>query len=312
MENNLNQRMCDFIRDQIIKSTFIPQMKGSEKTNYINNVGKKFGFEQISSENPETYHYAMNTLNDAIKERSMPKRVTEKVNIDIDKILNEVTLELPQSKNIVRYDEDIVTKTIRDILDKDMKNTHLEKIKGDDGGAFFNILVSIYMEGDMFDDMERKRFFIAQVMANFRSEFFAKISMILPVININTSSYQFTKNSNKLTFEATICLSHTNDRDWVSGVRKNQDTKKRLEIDREWAFAEASVSKKHTVKPIPLQSAVVAYKNGQINMKMFETAIKACGRSELETFVLNHVGITPHVSKDPITAENDGEDEQED
>ena len=149
-----------------------------------------------------------------------------------------------------------------------------------------------------------------QVMAKFKAQFCSAISSILPIVNMSTGSYEFTKNSSKLKFEGTICLSHTNDRDWVSGVYRGPETKAKeseneydnkqdrantksmiKELDENADIIKETSGRKHALTPIALSKAIQLYNSKKISQRMLETAIKACSRSELEFYVLRSVGI---------------------
>lgn len=312
--------------DGIMSGKPLIKFTGSEKTNFINRVGKSFGYEQLSSDDGELY-YALTAYLD--KKQNGDKMKNNKIDLGKDSIqdlfneslLKESALEIPQSKNILRYDDDIVVKTIKEITKKEFNNVTIEQIKGDEGGAFYNIIFSLELEDDIRDDIERKRFYIMQTMAKFKAQFCAAISAILPVVNMNTGSYDFTKNSSKLKFGATICLSHTNDRDWVSGIYRGPEEKKKTAIadyenkeDRVMPVAKSMIKeldslqetspKKHAISPIKLAKAIKMYNDDQINQKMLETAIKACGRSELEFYVLRSVGIEASVDISDVTPES--------
>lgn len=205
------------------------------------------------------------------------------------KILKETSFELPVSKNILRYDDDIVIKEVKKIISESFNNITLESIIGEEGGAFYTMTLALELEEDIKDDLERKRFYISQIMSKFKSQFASMVSAVLPVVNVTTSVYQFSKNSNVLKFSCTLCLSHTNDRDWVSGVYRGAGEKnKKLHMEN-------SASKKHAITAMPLNTAINAYNNGRLDKKMLETAIKACGRNELEFYVLRSVGIKADV-----------------
>lgn len=304
-------------------TSFLVPMVGNEKTNFINRVGQRFNYEKLSLDYPEAFEACMNHLNKEIKRRSM-KKESKKLDFGLDlikqmfneSVLKETSFEMPVSKNIVRYDEDIVVTTIKDITKKQFKNVKIDKITGEDGGAFYTIIFVLELEDDIRNDIERKRFYIMQTLAKFKAQFCSSISEILPIINMSTGSYEYTKHSTDLRFSAKICLSHTNDRDWVSGVfRGPEDKKKEAENnynnkqDRIIADAKTSDKKaiaetvsiqevaprKHAIQPIKLAKAIQLYNASNISQKMLETAIKACGRSELEFYVLRSVGIEADV-----------------
>ena len=309
---------------------FLVPMKGTEKFNFINLVGQRFNYEKLSLDYPEAFQACMNHLNNEIKRRSM-KKESKKLDFGLDlikqifneSVLKETSFEIPVSKNIVRYDEDIVVTTIKDITKKQFKNVTVEKITGNEGGAFYNIIFLLELEDDIRNDIERKRFYIMQTLAKFKAQFCAAVSEILPIINMNTGSYDYTKNSTSMRFSATICLSHTNDRDWVSGVYRGPEEKKKEadanynnKQDRVIADAKTSDKKqieetvsiqevaprKHAIQPIKLAKAIQLYNAGNISQKMLETAIKACGRSELEFYVLRSVGIEADVDVSDVDA----------
>lgn len=322
-ETKMIQNIISGVDAALNATNFLVPMNSTEKLNFINLVGKKFNYEKLSLDYPEAFNACMNHLNNEIKRRSM-KTESKKLEFGLDlikeifneSVLKETSFEIPVSKNIVRYDEDIVVKTIKDIIKKQFKNVTVEKIIGNEGGAFYNMVLKLDLEEDIRNDIERKRFYIMQTLAKFKGQFCSAISEILPVINMNTGSYEYTKNSTSLKFDATICLSHTNDRDWVSGVyRGPEDKKKEAENnydnkqDRIIADAKTSDKKqieetvsiqevaprKHAIQPIKLAKAISLYNAGNISQKMLETAIKACGRSELEFYVLRSVGIDADV-----------------
>jgi hypothetical protein len=266
-------------------------LKGTDKTNWINQLGKKYGISRLSDEEAEVFAHMFDFVS------ANQKNIVRESKIDID--VNAILLESGHaaaaestSRSIMRYDDDIVVKTIKSVLQDEFKNIRLTKIIGDEGGAFYNATVELALDDDIRNDMEQKRFYIAQAMAHFKGKFFSAVSAILPVINITTGSYAFSKNSTRLTFDFTLCLSHTNDREWVSGVYKGTDETKKEKIAKSQStLGEASVGKKSLVRPMTLQDAMTRFKNKEISIKVLETAIKACGRSELETFVLKNAGV---------------------
>lgn len=316
MENKLE------LGKQIIDKVFnlpAPQfaMIGVEKTtNFINNVGKKLGIEKVSLDEPELYE----ALSEYLKTKRMANNQKNE-GLDVDAILKEsVGLELPVSKNILRYEEDDVVKTIKDIMSKEFKDIILERVVGDEGGVFYTSVLRMMLPSDVAKDLEAKRFYIAQTIAKFKSSYTTALSSILPVVNVSTGSYSFSKNSDELTFDVTVCLSHTNDREWVTGAYKG-DTKKKLNKiavreskngEDKNVIVETFTEKKHIVKPMTLQDAINAFNNQEINFKVLETAIKACGRSELELYVLKTVGIDIPDNKDKEDAKEEKPKEKED
>lgn len=234
-----------------------------------------------------------------------------------ESLLKETSFEMPVSKNILRYDDDIVVSTIKEITKKQFKNVSIEKITGDENGSFYNIIFNIELEEDIRNDIERKRFYIMQSLGKFKAEFVSAISVVLPIINMNTGSYDYSKNSNNLKFSATICLSHTNDRDWVSGIYRGPEEKKKEGVlnynnKEDRIIADSKINnktqiqevapRKHAIQPIALAKAIQLYNSSNISQKMLETAIKACGRSELEFYVLRSVGIEANVDVSDVTS----------
>ena len=300
------------IIDQIFMNPIdIKMLEADNMTNFINRLGSKLGCNHLSSEKPDAYKaisdYIIEKKRGKSKNTTMPNQ--NKLNFEEakktinKKMLNETSFEIATPKNIMRYDEDIVVKTIKEIVKKEFSNIIVEQIKGDEGGAFYTMVVKLTLEEDIRNDMERKRFYIMQIMSSFRAKFFGSVSAILPVINMRTGSYEYTKNSNDLRFEAVICLSHTNDRDWVSGVYRNIDDKKKKEFDKTMEknnMKEASNSHRHAIKAMSLNRAIQQFNNGNLDKKMLETAIKACGRSELEFYVLRSVGVDVDVDMNDI------------
>ena len=288
--NELVQELKKHAEESLANNKILQNVRGNDKINVVNQFGQKFGIDKLSIDYPDVFEEIANYVTELQKNKMGNK--DNNITLDIDEILQEsVAMELPTSKHIMRYDDDIVVKTIKDILSKEFNNIKLLTIIGDEGGAFYTMEISLSLEENISNDLEMKRFYISQLMANFKSKFFGAISAILPVINITTGSYQFTKNSSKVKFDATICLSHTNDRDWVSGVYRGVDEKKQAEIDRRQKVIEASSSKQHVMKPMTLEDALRRYRKKEISMKVLETAIKACGRNELEIYVLRTAGI---------------------
>lgn len=280
---------CDVINKAFETPLGRAMFKDDQLTNIINRIGKNLGYEQLSVDDGELYQ----NISTYIQSKKTPMTESKK--------LNEASFELPTPKNILRYDDDIVVKSIQDIIKKDFDNITVEHIKGDEGGAFYTMTVSLSLAENIHDDLERKRFHIMQTMATFKAQFFGAISGVLPVINMNTGSYEFTKNSTKLRFAATLCLSHTNDRDWVSGVYKGPEQKKRENIK------ESSASHKHALKSMSLNSAIQSFKNQRMDRKMLETAIKACGRNELEFYVLRAIGLGVEVDLSDIEPDSEAE-----
>ena len=257
--------------------------------------------ERLNIYNSEIYCDISNYIYNKFKQ----KENTMKEN---NNLLKETSFEIHGPKNILKYDEDIVTKTIKEVINKEFKNIKIQAIRAEEGGVFYTIILSLIPEEDIENDLEGKRFYLNQAMGNFRGKFFGIMSSLLPVININTNSYRFTKNSNALEFGVTICLSHTNDREWVSGINKKLDDKKIKVYDDIMAknkISEASTSNRsHGIKAMKLSLAIQEFKNGRMDRSMLNTAIKACGRNELEFYVIRSLNLGYDIDISDINADS--------
>lgn len=267
-------KACQNDIKQASQSPSFNALKNSNTYNYINSLGKKYGYEQMSSEEPEM----ASSLYNYIKELSIKPKKEENPMLKQSNLFEAESLE--SVKLINRYDVDSITKDIESIIAKDFKNVDIIRISDSGSGNMYNVELKMELAAGTNTEMEQKRFQISQNMATFKNKFTSALSTKMPIINVNTGSYQFTKNSNQLVFGLTIILSNTNDRDWVSGIYRGKGEIK-----------EASASKKHVVQAMSLETAIAQYKAGQVNIRVLETAIKACGRGELELFVIRYLGI---------------------
>lgn len=282
-------KACQKDIDRGSKLPSFKSLKHGNKYNYINGLGKKYGYEQMSSEEPEMatflYNYIKELLSDPKPESQIMKSPTlfENESLETVKLIN-------------RYDQDSITKDIEDIISKEFKNINIVRISDTGSGTMYNVELRMELKSESNINMEQKRFQIAQNLSSFKNKFTSALSAKMPIINVNTGSYQFTKNSDDLTFGLTIALSHTNDREWVSGVYRGKGKIK-----------EAAASIKHIIKAVSLETAIAEFKAGNVDINMLETAIKACGRSELELFVLKYLGIK--IPKQPKEEEETKETE---
>ncbi len=92
--------------------------------------------------------------------------------------------------------------------------------------------------------------------------------------------------------------NYENKQDRIIADAKTSD-KKQIE---ETVSIQEVAPRKHAIQPIKLAKAIQLYNAGNINQKMLETAIKACGRSELEFYVLRSVGIEADVDVSDVDA----------
>lgn len=271
-------------------------VRSSGITNVVNRIGKNLGYEQLSSEDSDLYEAISEYLQGKIQTNKMGKNINE-----AKRALMETSFEISTPKSIARYDDDIVVDSIKDIMAKKFDNVTLEKITGNEGGALYDLVVAMELEDDIRNDMERKRFYISQVTQRFKAKFTTELSSVLPVINSSVGSYDYTKNSTTLRFQLKLCLSHTDDRDWVSGSYRGKDDLKRL-------TTEASAPKRSTIKALSLAKIIQRFNNGQIDKKMLETGIKASGRNELEIYIMKSLGLDVEVDMTGIDADTHAAD----
>lgn len=302
-ENNVVDRMKKDIELTLTKPHNVELLKkGTAITNLIQRLGKKYGIEDLTGERQDLYDVLSEFLRSKIKEKTMNTS-----NNLIESILKEADIQMPRAGHILRYDDDKATKVLKDVLTEKFPEIKIEQINGQDGGAFYTCILVTKLEDSVSKDIERNRFFLNSTIMNFKSAFTGAISELLPVINVTTGSYLSTKNSTALKFTVTVLLSHTDDREWVSGNYKKIDEEAQEEIVEKEIISEAGNGRKSLVDPMPLDTAVRKFKSKQINLEVLETAIKACGRAELEFFVLRYVGVD--ISQ--VKANDKPEDEKE-
>lgn len=159
------------------------------------------------------------------------RKLNENKQMDNNKKLNEGTShEIPSPKYMVNYKEQDVVTAIKEAF-KNYEGTTCSKIAAVGDSQFYNVEVSMDVE-DEGQDLEGKRFVLAQKMHKVRAELFADLSAILPVVGINMANYEFTKNEDKVKFNLTILMSATNQRDWVSGAYQQRDKKLSDKLDK--------------------------------------------------------------------------------
>lgn len=306
-ENSLIFKMQKSIDLTLQKQHNVELLKnGTAQTNFIQRLGKSHGIEDLTGEEPEMYEVLSTYLRTKLKEKLMNKPTNL-----AEKIMMEANLLMPTAGSVLRYDDDIALKSIKDTLATEFSDFKVEQINGEDGGVFYTCILVAKLEDNVSNDIERNRFFLHSKISNFKSAFMLSISKLLPVVNVTTGSFLVNKNSSSLKFTVTILLSNTNDREWVSGNYKPIDHEKQEEIAEKETINEAGSGRKSMVDPMPLMAAVRKYKSHEINLEVLETAIKACGRAELEVFVLKNVGVDLSQIQDNNSPEDGDKPEME-
>lgn len=242
-----------------IKESFEGQLKESVSEN-LYDIGQEIdnndllpGFAGMEGEGDDVLRIDYNGGQESIwlyTNGSVDGRVTPKVKLFLQskgfkfnklkeskKNLKEGTShEIPSPKYMVNYEEQDVVTAIKEAF-KNYDGCTCKKIAAVGDSQFYNIEVSI-VESDI-DNLEAKRFVIAQRLHKLRAELFADLTTIIPVVNINLAKYEFVKNTDNITAVFTLLMSQTNQRDWVTGAYKQRDKKlsdkleKALEVKRE-------------------------------------------------------------------------------
>lgn len=156
--------------------------------------------------------------------------INENKNMQTKKILRETSHEIASPKYMVNYEEGDVVTAIKAAFEE-YDGCTCTKIAAIGDTQFYNVNVTVNAD-DEYTDLEAKRFMISQKVHKVRAELFADLSAVLPVVNINMANYAFTKNEDKVTFNLTILMSNTNQRDWVTGEYKQKDKKLSDKLDK--------------------------------------------------------------------------------
>ena len=156
--------------------------------------------------------------------------INENKKMQSKKILNETSHEIASPKYMVNYEESDVVTAIKAAFEE-YDGCTCTKIAAIADTQFYNVNVTVNAD-DEYTDLEAKRFMISQKVHKVRAELFADLSSVLPVVNINMANYAFTKNEDKVTFNLTILMSNTNQRDWVTGEYKQKDKKLSDKLDK--------------------------------------------------------------------------------
>lgn len=139
------------------------------------------------------------------------------------KLLKETSHEIPSPKFMVNYETPDVVKVIQAII-KEHDGFTCNRISAVGDSQFYNVEITSDLD-DEYNDIEARRFIIAQKIHKFRSDFFIELAEFLPVINVNMGNYEYSKNSDKLKFSLVVLMSQTNTRAWVNGEYKKTDKK---------------------------------------------------------------------------------------
>jgi len=116
----------------------------------------------------------------------------------------------------------VTEKTIKQVIEDKFGDFTLEKMQAIGDGEYYNLNLSIDVE-DVNPNLEFNRIDLAKKMSDFRQQFLSELSAYLPVVNVNIAAHSFTKNTNSLTFAATVLMSDTYNKDWVSGITKKTE-----------------------------------------------------------------------------------------
>lgn len=296
INNELYQKMIKTINSSFEKKYIYNVLSNeTDVTNFIQKIGRLYDFEDFIEEDNELYH----EISIYIKTKLKNKRMSEKI------IKEASEYKAPTNTSILRYEDSDALKIIENVLRKEFSDIKIEQINNNEGGNFFTCILVMKLEDNVKNDIERNRFFLHSSINKFKLEFLSSISNLLPIVSMNVGSYLTTKNSSSLKFTVTILLSHTDDREWVSGNYRKIDEEKVEEIINE-VIKEGARGRKSLVDAMPLETAIRKYVSKEINLEVLETAIKACGRAELEIFVLKKIGV--NISKLNSNTEDNKED----
>ena len=173
-----------------------------------------------------------------------------------------VTESIPSSKPINKYLLSEKEQLIKETIEKSLKDYIVETIQTPADSMFYNVNLSTKKEDLDPNDLELQRFLIAQQLSKVKADLFEALSKVLPLVNIKTGPYSFTKNDDTLCFAVTILLSDTDIRDWVTGRRsKDHDKNKKEQLKREENMMESKQSSKNKIQMNQKKSSI---KNNKI------------------------------------------------
>jgi len=230
LNNQISDRLSNMIINQLKKKYFGTIKTNADLTSFINGVAAKVeNIDGLSLNDPETFGDILSRvkpfvkeLNDNLLKNKTGQMSTNIVESVLKASLNETSAWIPTSNPILKYEDSEIVKKIKAAFDKDFEKYTLLRIYENEGGPFINMDIAIKLDEEIGNDLELRRYQLAQIMGKFRSDFLTEISKVLPVININTAAYEFSKNDDQLKFEVTLLLSDNDQREWVSGKYKSK------------------------------------------------------------------------------------------
>lgn len=196
-------------------------------------------WDNISKENPEVlskkytdyqqtkkFHRVGNKNDFDFEDRkgddSSSKQYYDRTIYRESKMLKEYSnVAVPEAVTFMRYEDNDVVTNIKELFKKsDYSDFELVKIQTN-AEQFYNVEISFELTDDESNNIEMTRAAVAQKAHKLRTKFFADISTSTPVINATIGAIQIGKGSDRVNFVLTLLMSNTNNRNWVTGRRKN-------------------------------------------------------------------------------------------
>lgn len=154
----------------------------------------------------------------------MPNTNKKKI---IKEAFGEQGLTTPQVFN--RVTDSDIEKVIKGVLKKSFSEYTLEAYRHQGETEYINLnLCKEEFDVDIKNFEQFERFRIATELAEFRQQYFTELSKYLNVVNIKVGPYDYVKGSGYIKFNVTILMSDNNISDWVSGIRKKTESKKKF------------------------------------------------------------------------------------
>lgn len=135
---------------------------------------------------------------------------------------------IPTPKSILNYKDDEVVAAIKQEVGKNKDFTILRI--NHQANQYYNVVISyIVPDEDWSFELDKYRYIIQ--LHTYRVELFTALSKLLPVVNVNLLAFDFVKGNEEIKFCLTILLSDTNNKDWVTGRRKQTiDQRERMKL----------------------------------------------------------------------------------
>lgn len=135
---------------------------------------------------------------------------------------------IPTPKSILNYKDDEVVAAIKQEVGKNKDFTILRITH--QANQYYNVVIS-YIVPDEDWSFELDKYRYIQQLHTYRVELFTALSKLLPVVNVNLLAFDFIKGNDEIKFCLTILLSDTNNKDWVTGRRKQTiDQRERMKL----------------------------------------------------------------------------------